>query len=145
MSKFLAVLLIATAASLIAACDDGTDDASTYDHWCSEFDRFANEMSQVMSESSTPPDPESEEVRQLNAIGEEFFSLPVPEPIREDFDAALPRSMQRPFPDEQIRARANTYQWVVDNCTLSDEIDSELRQEVADDREYLDGIPPTTA
>lgn len=139
-------MLTATCTCLIAACDDGTDDgAGSHEHWCAEFDAMVVTLKDVMFESSTPPDVGSAEARELEQMGRDFMELPVPKPIREDFDAALPRSMQRPFPDEQIRARANTYQWIIDNCTLSEEIEPELRQQVADDREYLDGIPPTTA
>lgn len=152
--KIVSAAMICLIVGLAACGDDrdrvaGSTDGAAIDYsdWCEQLDEFMVEFRNVMVAPSAPPTPQSEEGQAFERMVREFVELPVPEHIREDWALAMPRNPTPPEtqdPVEQARARANTIEWILDNCELSEDVDSELRQQFADDREYLDGIPSTT-
>lgn len=137
------------AIALLASCggDDTAEDAKDYATWCRAYGDLAIVFDEVVYDASTPLNPESPEAQELTHLGEALAEVPVPGPIEDSWALAMPQNPMPPDtqdPVEQTRARIDSTEWIVTNCDLDEDVEAELLQSIAEDREYLDGIPATT-
>lgn len=132
--------------SAIAACGDDDTDGEEVAQWCSTFDDYAVLVQEVTQDPNTPPaDLSDADALDLEERVESLLDN-VPDPIEEDWELALPQGVATPeelHRPERVAAQVRTYEWIVENCELSTEIEAELRSEIAADQDVLDDHPTT--
>lgn len=131
----------------LTTCTHGGESAQDRESWCSTLNEYAVMLNDVTGDPDEPVDPAATQATELEELIDRFAEMDVPDPIEADWEQALPRGEGSPeelHQPERVAAQVRSFEWIVDNCELSPEVDAEFRENVDSGREELGGFGPTS-